>query len=409
MAKDKVLTTAASVAALEPRTVRYSVRDSKVIGLELRIRPDGTKTWTLRYRALGQQRRLKLGEYPRVGLADARLRASRELRKVDHGVDPQAERRAAQAALEAAKKDSIDALVAAYIERHAMKRKRTWRDDQSKLRCEVLPRWKGRPVTSITRRDCRELVRAIADRGAPIYANRVYEVVRKMFNYALDEEILTSNPAARLRKPGVEAQARPEGEREEKPYTEDEIRRIWANTETLTSAERGPIRLGLITGQRPSECADLEWAEVDALWWTLPPSRTKNGRTHRVFLSPMALDELATVPRVLDEPRAFPGMKGKRQRAAANKAIFAGVRRRQKPRHALRDTAATGLAECGVAIENISKTLNHAYGPKVTAGYNAYAYDKEKRLALGKWARRLAAILDRQESRPTVVAFSREA
>jgi len=39
------------------------------------------------------------------------------------------------------------------------------------------------------------------------------------------------------------------------------------------------------------------------------------------------------------------------------------VRRREKPRHALRDTVATGLAECGVAVEDIAKILNHTYGP----------------------------------------------
>ena len=104
--------------------------------------------------------------------------------------------------------------------------------------------------------------------------------------------------------------------------------------------------------------------------------------------------QLARVPRVDDEPCVFVGYRGKRQLAAINAEVFAKVRRRQNPRHAMRDTVATGLAAVGVAVEDIAKVLNHAYGPRVTAGYNAYAYDKEKRLAMGKWARRLTALLD---------------
>ena len=86
-------------------------------------------TWTLRYRIHGQQRRLKLGQYPRVTLAEARKQANQELRKVDGGIDPQAEREAATRAVEAAKlaaelanRDSIETLCQAYIERHAKPR-----------------------------------------------------------------------------------------------------------------------------------------------------------------------------------------------------------------------------------------------------------------------------------------------
>ncbi len=62
--RPKKLTTDRSVASLKPRADRYIVRDAKVSGLELRVSPDKSKTWTLRYRIRGQQRRLKLGAYP---------------------------------------------------------------------------------------------------------------------------------------------------------------------------------------------------------------------------------------------------------------------------------------------------------------------------------------------------------
>ena len=68
---------------------------------------------------------------------------------------------------------------------------------------------------------------------------------------------------------------------------------------------------------------------------------------------------------------------------------------------------AAGLAACGVAVEDIAKVLNHTYGPRVTAGYNAYSYDKEKRLALTRWERVLIAMLTDTDAGGTVVAFGK--
>lgn len=187
----------------------------------------------------------------------------------------------------------------------------------------------------------------------------------------------------------------------------DEVRTIWHASEPLGASLQAIYRLGLLTGQRPTEITGMEWGELEGAWWTIPGRRTKNGRDHRVYLVPLALELIGKVPRLADEPRVFVGWRGKRQLAAQNRIVFANVRRRKKPRHALRDTVATGLASVAVAVEDIAKVLNHAYGPRVTSGYNAYGYDKEKRLALTKWARRLTAILEERDG--ALVPFQRGA
>jgi integrase len=391
--------TAKTVAAMAVKDVRYVVRDALVSGLELRINPDGSKTWSLRYRIHGQQRRLKLGAYPRMGLASARTAANRELRKVDGGVDPQSEREAAARAVEAAmqaeeraKRDSIEALAYDYIEHYAKPHKKSWRDDQSMLRNEVLPVWKGRPASSITRRDCRELVRAIANRPAPIYANRIISLLSKMFRWAVKEEVIDTSPAMDLEKPGAEASDRTD--RESSAYSDDEVRTIWKATEELPAPLRAIYRLGLVTGQRPGEISDMEWEELDGSWWSIPGRRMKAGRDHRVFLTQMALDELARVTRVVDERHVFVGCRGERQQSEWNAKVFAGIRKREKPRHALRHTVITGLSAAGVDAEDVARVASHAFGSRITASYNAYRYDREKRLALQKWERRLRAILD---------------
>jgi integrase len=404
------ITTASSVDALKPSDQRYIVRDSEVSGLELRVAPDGVKTWSLRYRnATKEQRRLKLGVFPRMTLAKAREAANKELRKVDGGIDPQAERTKAVREAARDKADSVEVLCDTYITEYAKPRKRSWRADQMRLKKDVLPYWRRRAVSSIERRDCIELVDRIAKRGAGIVANRTAALLSKMFDYAVRKlGTITSNPAARLPKLGVEAAQRPEDEREVKPYGPEEIRALWQATEPLLASPKAILRLGLLTGQRPTEISDMAWSEVDGAWWTLPPSRTKNRREHRVYLTPTAQALIRAVPRVEDELHVFVGYRGKRQMSAINMAVFAGVRRRRNPRHAMRDTVVTELAKLGVAVEDISKVVNHTYGPKVTAGYNAYHYDKERRQALTKWGRRLDQILadDKKQDEPKVVSIA---
>ena len=72
------------------------------------------------------------------------------------------------------------------------------------LEAEVLPAWRTRKVKDLTRRDVRDLVEAIADRGSPISANRYLALIRKMLNFAIGRDWLEANPAALIPKPGAE-------------------------------------------------------------------------------------------------------------------------------------------------------------------------------------------------------------
>ncbi|MGH9158939.1 MAG: tyrosine-type recombinase/integrase [Vicinamibacteraceae bacterium] len=380
------------------KLVRETTADTLPVGDGLVLRRQGGPwTWSVLYRANGHRRRVTLGKYPRLSLSAARTAASKVLRQVDLGEDPQVAQRAARAAAERAKRDSIEALAHAYIQGHSKKHKRRWRRDASTLRCEVLPTWKGRTVTSITRRDCRELVRAIADRPAPTQAMAVARLLSKVFNYAVDEEWIEQSPATRI----IPRQRKDQDHETKQAYSPEEIRRIWVNTESLLPIERVPIRLGLLLGQRPTEISDLQWPELEGHWWRIPGARSKNGRPHRVYLVQQALDALATVDRIQDEEYVFAGRRGAKQLGQVNVQAFAGVRAREKPRHALRHTVGTGMAAIGVSPNDRSKVLNHI--DQTTTGiYDEHSYDREKRLAFTRWARRLAQILAQHEERKVV-------
>ena len=129
-------------------------------GLALRVTENGAKSWTILYRHRGRLRRLTLGSVAVIDLAYAREQAKEKLRAANKGADPASEKH------ERRRAKTIGDLATDYIERHAKRKKRSWKDDDRMLRTEVLPDWEHKAIEDIKRRDVRGLVDAIAERGA---------------------------------------------------------------------------------------------------------------------------------------------------------------------------------------------------------------------------------------------------
>jgi len=221
--------TARKVESLKPtpgRQVEYC--DVSRAGFRLRLSPNGTKTWVLRCRHRRLERRLKLGTYPAMKLAEARQLADDMKASVEKGEDPFADRARDKTA------KTFKDLAAEYIERHAKPKKKTWREDQRVLDKELLPKWRHLRPVEIKRADVRERIEAVADRGSPIHANRLLAVIRKIFNFAIERDWLEYNPCHMVKRPGKE---RPR----DRVLMPDEIRRFWAATEV----EPPPIRARL--------------------------------------------------------------------------------------------------------------------------------------------------------------------
>jgi hypothetical protein len=96
----------------------------------------GQKTWTVLCRHHHRSRKMTLGPYPAMALADARDCARKALTAADDGLDPASQKYAATNARTFAE------LCADYIKRHAIPNKKTWKEDQRILDTDVLPRWK---------------------------------------------------------------------------------------------------------------------------------------------------------------------------------------------------------------------------------------------------------------------------
>ena len=166
--------------------------------LGLRVAPSGRKTWFVMYRASGRLRRYTLGTYPAVSLADARQRATDARHSVAHGGDPARHARKARHA------PTVAELGAQYLDLYAKVQKKSWREDARYLATDVLPAWGQRQAADVRRRDVVVLLDQIVARGAPIAANRVLALVRKLWNWAISRDYLAHNPCLQVHPPGKE-------------------------------------------------------------------------------------------------------------------------------------------------------------------------------------------------------------
>ncbi|MEO5350913.1 MAG: tyrosine-type recombinase/integrase [Magnetococcus sp. YQC-3] len=394
---------------LEVKPERYDVRETD--GFAVRVAPSGTKTWQFIYTFNAKKRRVTLGTYPGMSLKEAKDACGTLRDCLDRGVDPvewqeEQDRQTAEAKRKEEQTATVAQLVDEYIERWAKPRKRTWPEDYRMLHKDVVPRWGKRKARDITRRDVLALLDGIVDRGAGIVANRTLEVVRRMFNYAIEQSILEVSPCNLVRAPAQE-------QRRDRVLSEDEIRVFWHGLDKagMSEGSRIALRLLLVTAQRKSEIVEAPWSEFDlaAGWWTIPVERAKNKMAHRVPLSTGALALLTRAKELSgDSPYLFPSPRntnapvgGTSVDHALHRAL-ATLGLSDVIPHDLRRTAASLMTGMGISRLVVSKILNHVE-QGITAVYDRHSYDREKRQALDAWDRQLAAILAGTENNNVVL------
>ena len=355
-------------------------------GLYVRVLPSGRKSFLTVFSFDGKQHWLTLGRYPDLSLAKARKKVAKIREKVADGINPVLEKQ--QQRTERIHAPTVEQFAGEYLKRWAYRQKKTAKEDERILYKDVLPAWGKTKLQDITRRDVIALLDVIAERG-PIMANRTLAVIRKMFNFAINRGVLESTPCLNITPPGKEL-------KKDRYLSSAEIASLWPlMTEHLTDQTNRAIKMILVTAQRPNEVASMRWDEIDGQWWTIPASKTKNGKEHRVFLNSIALEMMGTPKTtgfVFQSYRAenqavHPNAFGKALRSQMNN--FVGVE--YFSAHDLRRTAATHLAELGYGLI-VGKILNHT-DSSVTAIYNRYQYDAEIQAAMLAWGRKLEELI----------------
>lgn len=385
------------LAPIDGKRVEYW--DTLLPGFGVRVSEKGARTFVAMYSHHGRKRRVTIGKYPAVKLKEARERAREIFRRVDNGEDPAGDRR------REGRVETFGDLADEYLERYAKIKKRSWKEDERQLNRDVLPHWKKRDLITIKRADVIRIVDGIEARGAPVAANRMLALLRKLFNWAVSKDIIESSPAH-----GVERVARERSR--QRVLNDDEIKAIWQAAEAIGGPWGPYFQLLMLTLQRRSEVAWIRRSEVDigAAMWSLPAERTKNGREHNVPLTPVAV---ALLCEITDYGKDFyfpshgkgkgetpmSGFDKKKQELDALSGVTDWVL------HDLRRTGTSYLARIGVEPHVADKLLNHVSGEisGVAAVYNRYQYDDRKRQALELWAQHISDLVN--DRSPKVVAL----
>jgi integrase len=361
--------------------------DKNVPGLGIRVSATGHMSWFVMYRMKGDPKvkRLTLEPYPQMTLADARERARKALLDAARGGDPAGKKRQEKEA------PSFEELATEYLERYAKREKRSWKQDEAMIKKVLVPAWGRRKAHDVQRRDIIQLLDGARDRGLTTQVNRILALARKIYNWGIERDIVQSNPCT-LVKTGISEKQR------DRVLNPDEIRAVWKAFESLDLVMSAMFKLRLITAQRGAEVANMRWTDLDLAtgWWTIPGEVAKNGLSHRVPLSKMALDQILMLKdKTGKEPWVFasPTRKGQHiasiGKAAGRMQDASGV---DFVMHDLRRTAASYMTGMGINRLVVSKILNHVESG-VTRVYDRHSYDAEKRQALDAWAQRLEEIL----------------
>lgn len=408
------LLNAITVRDIKPDTVERIHRDGD--GLELRVYPSGGKIWQLRYQFGTTRRIMRLGEYPALSLAGARSDADNAHKLLDAGIDPKVHE-------EEQGKAKIEAERIAKMEQAARKTfsdvfmdwntaKLSKRKDGVNLlraiRKDVLSTLGDKEMGAVTRADLLGCLDAVTSRGSPRMANVLLNVLKTFYGWAQLREIVSADPLGPVRAADVGGKL-PSRDR---VLSDAEIVDLFRKLPEcgLSSKAQTAVLMVLATGCRLGEICLAEWAHVTDTTWVIPAENAKNGREHKITLSPFAQGLFRTLQADREGQWCLPSSKkiGSHQtRMSIGAALYdrqteAAQRQGRTAAtgslvleaghwtaHDLRRTCASGMQKLGVMPAVIDAVLNHKESKGVTQIYQRYDYAKEMADAWAKWGKHL--------------------
>lgn len=411
---------------LKPTGKRFELVDPGAPGLAVRVSAKGQKTWTVVYRVrgsgelsgervarlAGDKRRVTLGDFPSVGVADARAKAAEIKRLARSGIDAgHAGKQADRPATVTVVADLIDRYVSDHLHRNGL---RAGSNAEKQLRLHVGSAWSTRPVVSITRADLVTLLEKVRipfeievrdgdrmerrKRGGPGAAAEVRKWTRAMFQFAVEVGFRPDNPFADVKN-------RDKQRSRERVLLMPELAAVWEAAGAMQYPWGPYYRLILLTGDRRGEWAKArwDWLDPERKRLEIPASEYKTGKPQVVPLSSQAQGIVQGLPEADAGPFLFSSDGGatpisgfSKAKARLDRYLAAASDRDMAPWvvHDLRRSMATHMERLGVEPHVIEVCLGHVL--KGVAGtYRKYAYLPEKTLALQTWADELLATVDR--------------
>lgn len=366
-------------------------------GLYLQIGPTGTKSWLFRYMIDRKAKKMGLGPFPAVSLADARKKAMecQRQRYVDE-VDPLAEkrRRIALRAEADAKAMSFEDAADAYIKAHRAGWKNLKHAGQwaATLKTYVYPTIGKLPVASI---DVGLILKVLEPvwTEKPETASRVRGRVESILDWATARGYRTGENPARWR--GHLDKLLPARSKVAKvkhhsalPYAD--MGAFMADLRGRDGTSARALEFAILTATRTGETVGARWSEIDmvAKQWTIPADRMKAGKEHRLPLSDRVIEILKALPREEGSDLVFIG--DKKGQALSNMALLMTLRRMERSdltTHGFRSTFRDwGAEQTAYPNEMLEMALAHVVSDKTEAAYRRGDMMERRRRLMADWA-----------------------
>jgi len=370
--------------------------DEELRGFGLRLRLRGNRlhrTWIAQYRSNGRTRRPTLGLVETVLPAEARAAARKVLANVALGGDPQRDKEAKRQAATR----TYRSIVAAYLEaRERELRPSSYRVTKLYLSGDYFKPLHASAVSEITHADISACVRIIERTRSTATAAAARRAVSTLFAWAIAEGLMGKSPV----NPVIGTRRPADPTPRDRVLTDAELVAIWKATGSDADYDR-IVRLLMLLGSRASEIGNMRWDELDLTVgsWGLPKERSKNKRAHMIVLPASALNILRAVAQREACPYVFgPRGIGFTRWSDAKRALDARLAGSVTKWvvHDLRRSAATGMAEIGIAPHIVEAVLNHHGGHRagVAGVYNRARYDREVTAALARWSEHITALVE---------------
>lgn len=389
---------------LKPKEKSYKMADSG--GLYIEVTPAGGKSWKLKYRYLGKEKKLTIGAYPIVGLKMAREKALEAKELLAQGIDPSAAKKEVKAhSIEQANKQHETEKQALNFETLFYQwydtRTHEWGDSHAKkvmerVRNHLLPYIGSTPIAEITPLTMIETLKRLDDAGKTHMRMKVKGIASMVFKYGVGYGLTNNDPTASIPDSIFKAHVVQHYATVTNPT---EIKKLLI---TLKNCDDhggvcGAVRLAPFVFLRPSELARLRWDEVDfeANLIRLPgynkitQRRMKSELDHLV---PLSRQSLAILNEMLEYQACDYVFYNSSTFAAINPESLRqrirrlGIDKETLTPHGFRHMASTRLNEMGFSSDAIEKQLSHSERNSSRRAYNHAEYLPERTRMMQAWA-----------------------
>lgn len=395
MARTTKPLTNTEVKQAKPKNKIYTLSDGD--GLQLRVKPNGSKLWLFDYHRPYTNKRtcLSFGSFPELSIAEARgkRKDARELLAKD--IDPKEHREESNRLNEAAHNNTLENIASKWLElkkskvsvNHATD---TWRS----LELHIFPSLGKVPIHKISAVKTIDVINPIAAKGNLETVKRLCQRLNEIMVYAVNTGLVNNNPLAGIGK------AYQAPMKQHLPTLKPEQLSTLLKTLSFASIKtttRCVIEWQLHTMVRPSEAAGARWDEIDVEnnLWNIPAERMKSKKKHIVPLSTHALALLEIIkPISAKSDYVFPSnsnIKKHTNTSTANMALKRMGFENKLVAHGLRSLASTTLNEEGFDPDVIEAALAHTGKNEVRNAYNRAIYLERRKPMMQWWSDHIEA------------------